>query len=81
MDFNFFLQTTGLFQPFSGLFQRTLHAFFESLAMLLVILAAAIPWIGLLLLMSWLSLKFLRWWVRKKREAKAKKLPPNNVPL
>lgn len=58
-----------------GLGDRVLSAFVSSLELMVVVLAAAIPWVILFLFLSWLSLKFLKWWVRKKREGKFKKQP------
>lgn len=69
----------GIFDPLAGSLQRSLSAFTGSLAWLFIILSAAIPWIGLFLLFSWLGLRFLRWWIRKKREAKAKKPEANSM--
>lgn len=70
----------GIFDPLAGTLQRSLSAFTKSLAWLFVVISAAIPWIGLFLLLAWLGLRFLRWWIRKKREAKAKKPEANANP-
>lgn len=63
----------GIFDPLAGSIQRVLHSFTSSVALLIVVLAAATPWIALLILLAWLTLRLLRFWVRKKREAKAKR--------
>lgn len=66
----------GIFAPLAGSMQHALSAFSSSLAWLAVAIFAAVPWIALFLVLSWLFLKFLRWWIHKKREAKAKKMHP-----
>lgn len=63
----------GIFDPLTGSIQRALTALTSSVALLIVVISAGVPWIALLILLAWLTLRFLRWWVRKKREAKAKK--------
>jgi len=63
----------GIFDPISGLLQRSLTAFTASIAALIIVLSAAIPWIALLMVVGWLSLRALRLWLRHKRAMKAKK--------
>lgn len=63
----------GMFDPLTGSLQRALESFTFSLAWLIIFIFAAAPWVALLILASWLVLRFLRWRIRKKREAKAKK--------
>lgn len=70
----------GIFDPLSGTLQRSLAAFTSSISWLFVVIFAAIPWVGLFLALAWLALRFLRWWIHKKREAKAKKPEPNSIP-
>lgn len=69
----------GIFDPLRGAAQRALGALTTSLALLVIVIFAGLPWIGLLLLMSWLALRFLRWWLKRKRELKAKKTGANNM--
>lgn len=63
----------GIFDPLAGSLQRALSALTTSLAWLVVALAAALPWIITLLAMAWTALRLLRWRLKRKREAKAKK--------
>lgn len=63
----------GIFEPISGLFQRSLAAFTTSIAFLIIFVSAAVPWVALLILMGWFFLRFLRMWIRHKRAMKAKK--------
>lgn len=63
----------GIFEPISGLFQRSLSAFTTSIAFLIVFVSAAVPWATLLFFMGWLSLRGLRLWIRHRRALKAKK--------
>lgn len=70
-----------IFRPVVDLPAKALAAFISSMALLLVVVCAALPWIALFLLLSWLFLKFLRWWIRRKREAKEKnRLNSNSTP-
>lgn len=62
----------GIFDPISGMVQRSLSALTNSVAWLVVVIAAALPWIAVLMLFSWLTLRFLRWLLRHKRAQKAK---------
>ena len=66
----------GIFDPLAGLFQRTLGALTSSAAVLVVVVAAALPWIVVLGLALWLSLRFLRWWLHRRRALRAKAAPP-----
>ena len=66
----------GIFDPLAGLFQRTLGALTSSAAVLVVVAAAALPWIVVLGLALWLSLRFLRWWLHRRRALRAKAAPP-----
>ncbi len=63
----------GIFEPISGLLQRSLSAFTSSIALLIVFVSAAVPWAILLIVMGWISLRALRLWLRHKRAMKAKK--------
>ncbi|MFH1829453.1 MAG: DUF4349 domain-containing protein [Pseudomonadota bacterium] len=63
----------GIFEPLAGCFQRALSALTSSIALLIVFVSAAIPWAALLILLSWLFLRFLRFWIKHKRAMKAKK--------
>ncbi len=63
----------GIFAPLSGSIQRALSAFTASVAWLIVIVSAALPWLVLFFFASWGGLKLLRIWVRHRREAKKKK--------
>ena len=63
----------GVFAPFVGLLDRVLSAFASSVALLVVVVAAAIPWIAVLALGAWLALRVLRFWIHRKRALKAKK--------
>lgn len=47
---------------------RAIEAFLKSLAFMIVVLFAAIPWVCLFLLAAWGALKFLRWWYRRRKE-------------
>ncbi|HPQ81302.1 MAG TPA: hypothetical protein PLZ86_06210 [bacterium] len=60
------------FAPLGGLPERALLAFSSSLAVLVVVLFAALPWIALLLFLLWVSVRLLRWRIRRKREQKAR---------
>ena len=66
----------GIFDPLAGLFQRTLAALTSSVAVLVVVVAAALPWLLVLGFALWLSLRLLRWWIHRKRAMKAKNQPP-----
>jgi len=63
----------GIFEPISGLFQRSLAAFTASIALLIVFVSAAVPWVALLILMGWFFLRFLRMYIRHRRAMKAKR--------
>lgn len=63
----------SIFKGDNFMLERAFSAFISSFELLVVVLAAAIPWIILFLLLSWLLLKFLKYWVRHKREMKAKR--------
>lgn len=63
----------GIFEPISGLLQRSLSAFTASIALLIVFLSAAVPWFILMIALGWLFLRLLRMWLRHKRAMKAKK--------
>ncbi len=63
----------GIFNPIKGVLQRALGAFVASLAALVVITSAAVPWIAVLILGVWLSLRLLRWWIHHRREIRAKR--------
>lgn len=63
----------GIFEPISGLFQRSLAAFTASIAVLIIVVSAAIPWAILFVIAGWLSLRLLRTWLRHKRAMKAKR--------
>jgi hypothetical protein len=63
----------GIFDPISGLLQRSLTAFTASIALLIVVVSAAVPWVALLITMAWLFLRALRMWLRHKRAMKAKR--------
>ena len=60
----------GIFDPLSDIGQRALTTFTASLAALIVVLSALIPWLILLFFMSWGVLKFLRAYIRHKRAKK-----------
>ena len=66
----------GVFDPLSGSIYNALSAFTSSLAVLIVVTSAAIPWIVILILAAWLVIKSLRWLLRRKREAKEKRRGP-----
>jgi hypothetical protein len=66
----------GIFDPISGLFQRSLATFTASIAVLIVFVSAAIPWFILFIAMGWVFLRMLRMWLRHKRAMKAKKENP-----
>lgn len=63
----------GIFDPISGLLQRSLTAFTASIAVLIIVVSAAIPWVALLIVMVWFFLRMLRLWLRHKRAMKAKR--------
>jgi hypothetical protein len=66
----------GIFDPFSGLIFKAISAFTASIALLIVVLSAGVPWIVVLIAFGWLSLVLLRLWIRKRREAKERKMRP-----
>lgn len=68
----------GIFNPIKGVLQRALGAFVASLAALVVITSAAVPWIAVLILAGWLSLRLLRWWIHHRREIRAKRGSKSN---
>jgi len=68
----------GIFDPLYGLLNRALSMFTASIAVLVVVTSAAVPWIALLILLAWLLLQFLRFWIRRKREAKAQRRKEEN---
>ena len=53
---------------FLDLPSRAIEAFLKSLAFMIVVLFAAIPWVCLFLAAAWGALKFLRWWYRRRKE-------------
>jgi len=59
---------SAAFSQFLDLPSRALEAFLKSLAFMIVVLFAAIPWVCLFLVASWGALKFLRWWYRRRKE-------------
>ncbi len=61
------------FNQFLNLPTRALEAFLQSLAFMIVVLFAAIPWVCLFLVASWGALKFLRWWYRRRKEHQKEK--------
>ena len=63
----------GIFDPLGGLLQRTLSTLTSSLAVLVVVLAGAAPWVVVLFVLGWLMVRLLRWRIRRKRAEKAKK--------
>jgi hypothetical protein len=63
----------GIFDPISGLVQRSLTAFTASIAVLIIVVSAAVPWAALLIVLGWFFLRLLRLWLRHKRAMKAKK--------
>lgn len=79
MQLTVFAGCFDYFQPGASLVSKVTETFMSSLECLIIVIAAAIPWIILLLFLSWLSLKFLKWWVRKKREAKSKRPAGDNA--
>lgn len=68
----------GIFDPLRGLIQRTLGAFTSSLALLVVVACAAVPWIVTIIVLGWLFLQLLRIWVRRRREIRAQKQRESN---
>ena len=62
----------GVFDPLSGTIFNALSAFTTSLAVLIVVISAAVPWIVIFVLAAWLVIRSLRWLLRRKREAKEK---------
>ena len=62
----------GIFDPLSDIGQRALTTFTASLAALIVVISALIPWLILLFFVSWGFLKMLRLYLRHKRERKKK---------
>lgn len=67
----------GIFSPLSGLFQRSLQALTSSIAWLIVIVSAALPWLIVLFFLTWGALRLLKVWVRHKRELKQRKTEKN----
>jgi hypothetical protein len=63
------------FQPLIELPSRAIEAFIKSISLLIVVIFAAVPWIALFLLASYGALRFLRWWIRRRREMKEKNRP------
>ncbi len=63
----------GIFAPLKGLIQNALTAFTTSIAVLIVVLSAVIPWLIVLLIMGWGMLKLLRIWIHHKRAVKLRK--------
>ena len=70
---NVFLAITALsFRPILEMPARAFEAFLKSFSFMIVVIFAAIPWIALFLLAAWGALRFLRWWVKRRREMKEK---------
>lgn len=63
----------GIFYPLKGLLHRALGTFTASIAALIVVISAAVPWICVIVIFFWFALVGLRYWIRKKREAKERK--------
>lgn len=64
---------SDIFHPLSSLIERSLSSFTSSFAWLVVAVCAVAPWAGVLLLASWLAIRYLKWLLRHKREEKTKK--------
>jgi ABC-type transport system involved in cytochrome c biogenesis permease subunit len=74
---NTFLAIAALsFSPILEMPSRAFEAFLKSFSLMIVVIFAAIPWIALFLLASWGALRFLRWWVKRRRELKEKNRQP-----
>lgn len=65
--FSIILSSMALNQ-FLDLPTRAFEAFLKSFAFMIVVLFAAIPWVCLLLIALWGTLRLLRWWYRKRKE-------------
>lgn len=64
----------GIFEPLYGLLHRALSMFTASVAVLVVVTSAAVPWIALFVIAAWLLLQFLRFWIRRRREMRAQRM-------
>ncbi|MFA4970985.1 MAG: DUF4349 domain-containing protein [bacterium] len=60
----------GIFQPLSGVLQKALGAFTASLAALVIVLSALIPWIAILILAGWVMIRLLKIYLKHKRQKK-----------
>jgi len=60
----------GIFRPLAGIVQKALGAFTASMAALVIVTSALIPWIALMILAGWAMLRLLRSYLRHKREKK-----------
>ncbi|MBN1283462.1 MAG: DUF4349 domain-containing protein [Proteobacteria bacterium] len=60
----------GIFQPLSGILQRALAAFTSSLAALVIVTSAIVPWIAIIILAGWVVIRMLRIYLRHKRQKK-----------
>lgn len=70
---NIFIALMGLsLNPIIDLPGRALEAFIKSLTFMIVVIFAAVPWVALFLLSSYGALRFLRWWIKRRREMKEK---------
>ena len=64
------------FRPILEMPAQAFEAFLRSFSFMIVVIFAAIPWVALFLLAAWGALRFLRWWVRRRRELKEKNRQP-----
>lgn len=60
----------GIFRPLSGVLQKALGAFTASLAALVIVLSALIPWIAIMILAGWVMIRLLKIYLKHKRERK-----------
>jgi hypothetical protein len=62
----------GIFEPLSGIFQRSLGALTASIAALIVVVSAALPWLIVLVLVGWVMIRLLKAYLKHKREKRKK---------
>ncbi len=60
----------GIFRPLSGVLQKALGAFTASLAALVIVLSALVPWIAILILAGWVMIRLLKIYLKHKRQKK-----------
>jgi len=62
----------GIFEPLAGIFQRSLGALTASIAALIVVVSAALPWLIVLFFVGWVMIRLLKAYLKHKREKRKK---------